>query len=139
MYNIYRTRTRSFPGTRYADVYKSAYHYYKQIKRKTRRRPYVRSMYFHKQKVFLELFWQHTRMHRNVGDKARRVKYFACAIELIQFSRLEPTTKENPNKSGELLHRFTGMTPNGKIFYVQIKERKRSEQKWLLSVFPEQK
>lgn len=66
----------------------------------------------------------------------RRLKYFPCAIELIQKSRFEPESKENPNKRTEILHRFTGVTKENDIFFVQIKEDKRTGQKWLISVFP---
>ncbi|MBI2427002.1 MAG: hypothetical protein HYV34_04090 [Candidatus Kerfeldbacteria bacterium] len=138
MHQVYYTRTKPFPGTRYADVYRPALAFYSQIKRKSKRRPYVRSAYFQKQKVFLELFWQHVRMKRNLRDKTRRVKYFSCAIELLEHSRFDPITKDNPNRSGELLHRFSGMAPNGNLYYVQVKENKRTGRKWLISVFPEE-
>ncbi len=64
------------------------------------------------------------------------MKYFACAVELIQKSRFEPKTKENPNKQNELLHRFFGITADNELFCVQIKEDKKKDQKFLISVFP---
>ena len=67
----------------------------------------------------------------------RRMKYFGCAVELIQKTRFEPVTKENPNKTGEILHRFYGLTSDNELFYVQIKEDKRKDQRFLISVFPE--
>lgn len=95
----------------------------------------MRSAYFDKQKVFLGLFWQHLH-EKNLRDKARRVAYFSCAIELIQKTRHDPTTKENPNRKGEFVHRFAGSTPDNEIFFVQIKEDRRTNQKWFISVFP---
>ena len=56
--------------------------------------------------------------------------------ELIKKSRVEPTTKENPNTPSELLHRFTGATKGNDIFFVHIKEDRRTGQKYLISVFP---
>ena len=69
----------------------------------------------------------------------RRMKFFGCAIELIQNSHFEPTSKENPNKPGEILHRFAGISADNEIFFVQIKEDKRNNQKCLISVFPVEK
>jgi len=66
----------------------------------------------------------------------RRMKFFGCALELIKNSRFEPTSKENPNKPTEILHRFAGVTKNNDLFFVQIKEDKRTSEKWLVSVFP---
>lgn len=85
------------------------------------------------------LFWQHLHEKMNIRNKTRRVKYFPCAIELIKNNRYEPISKENPNRQGEILHRFSGITPENEIFFVQIKEEKKTGQKWLMSVFPLEK
>ena len=66
----------------------------------------------------------------------RRMKFFECGIELITKSRFDPTSKENPNKINEILHRFAGSCPSGEQFYVQIKEDKPTGQKMLISIFP---
>lgn len=133
---IYQTKKQKLSGTQYNEVYKQAFGFYKQIKAKTKRRSYVRSTYFNKEKVFLELFWQHLGQKLNFRDKVRRLKYFSCAIDLIQNSIYEPSSKENPNKKSELLHRFAGMTKDKELFFVQIKEDKKKGEKWLMSVFP---
>lgn len=132
---IYQTKSNKLPGTRYADVYKNAFAQYKKIKRKTKRRPYIRSAYFKKDKIFLELFWQHLHQ-KNWRDRVRRVRYFACAIELIKNTRFDPESKEHPKNSSQILHRFTGITPNGDAFRVQVREDKKTGQKWLISTFP---
>lgn len=124
------------PGTHWWQVSKKAVGLYKEIASKTKRRPYVRSAYFDKQKVFLGIFWQHLHEKENIRDKVRRLKYYPCAIELIQKTRHEPTSKENPNRPGEIVHRFAGSTPDNEIFFVQIKEDRRTGQKWFMSVFP---
>jgi len=72
----------------------------------------------------------------NLNDKTRRLKYYPCAIELIQKSRIEPTSKENPNRVGEIVHRFAGSTRENELFFVQIKELKKNGEKSLMSVFP---
>ncbi|HRZ95812.1 MAG TPA: hypothetical protein P5262_04600 [Candidatus Moranbacteria bacterium] len=133
---VYKTKTKPFSGTDFREVYRKAFHFYSRIKRKTKRRPYVRSAYFKKDKIFLELFWHHLHEKENFRDKIRRMKYFQPAVELIQKSKFDPESAENPNKSGEMLHRFYGITANSELFCVQIKEEKRSGKKWLMSVFP---
>lgn len=132
----YKAKTPKLPGTRWAEASKNARNFYRAIKSKTKRRPYVRAAYFNKQKIFLELFWHHLHEKENLRDKTRRVKYFPCALELIQKSRYEPISKENPNKNGETVHRFAGITSDNEVFFVQIKEMKRNGEKWLMSVFP---
>ena len=131
----YKTKSIILAGTSYKEISKKAFGLYNQIRRKTKRRPYVRSAYFKKDKIFLSLFWTHI-YNKNYWDQMRRMKFFGCALELIQNSRFEPTSKENPNKPTEILHRFAGVTKNNDLFFVQIKEDKRTSEKWLVSVFP---
>ncbi len=69
----------------------------------------------------------------------RRMKFFACGIELIKKSKQEPISKENPNKHGEILHRFAGSTKDKELFFVQIKEEKSTGKKFLISIFPIEK
>lgn len=133
---IYQAKTRKIPGTDWSEVSGPAFGLYSQIKKKTKRRPYVRSAYFKKEKIFLELFWHHLHEKENFRDKIRRVKFFPVAIELIRNSKIEPISVDNPNKPNETLHRFSGVTKDGELFLVQIKEEKRSGKKWLMSVFP---
>ena len=133
---LYKTKTKKLPGSDFHEVSRKAHELYNKIKKKSKRRPYVRSVYFKKDKIFLELFWKHLYEKENFRDKLRRMKYFGLAIELIQKSRLEPASSENPNKSSEVLHKFSGLTREGELFHVQIKEEKKNGKKWLMSVFP---
>jgi hypothetical protein len=133
---IYKAKTKQIPGSDFREVNRKVHDLYVKIKRKSKRRPYVRSAYFKKDKIFLELFWKHLYEKENFRDKIRRMKYFEVAMELIQKSRLEPASADNPNKPGEILHKFSGVTKVGELFYVQIKEEKNSGRKWLMSVFP---
>ncbi len=132
---IYQVSTKKISGTKYAEVYPKAYALFKELRRKTKRRPNLRSAYFKKDKIFLDYFWEHLHQ-KNSRDRTRRLKLYACALELIKNSKNEPTTKENPNKKSEVLHRFAGMTPERELFFVQINEDKKTGQKFLLSVFP---
>lgn len=131
----YQTKTGRLPGTNYKEVYKKAQDIFKDIKRQTKRKPYLRSAYFLKQKVFFDYFWIHL-FEKQRPERFRRLKYFAAAIELIQKSRNHPVSMQNTSKQSEMLHRFTGKTSDGEIFYVQIKENKRKETKQFMSVFP---
>ena len=105
------------------------------IKKKTKRRPYVRSEFFKKDKIFLEAYWQH--LHQKAWkDRYRRVRFFPCGLELVQNTRVSPVSKENPFDRSQILHRFTGITPEKELFRVQIKEEKDTKNKWLMSIFP---
>lgn len=133
---IYRTKATKLKGTDFKEVHNRALAIYNPIKKKTKRRPYIRSAYFRKEKIFLGLFWQHLFDKKNWKDRVRRLKYLPAAIELIRHSRFEPKSKENPNNNSEILHRFAAITSENDLFYVQIKEDKRTGQKWLMSVYP---
>jgi hypothetical protein len=132
----YQTKTSKLRGTNYREVRKKAFLFYDEIVGKSKRKPYVRSAYFKKEKIFLDLFWHHLFEKKNYWDKTRRMKFFQCAIELIQKSHFSPVSKENPNKKSEILYRFAGITKEKEIFFVQIKENRNNHRKWLISVFP---
>jgi hypothetical protein len=132
----FTTKSQKLPGTRYADVYRKAYNIYKPMKRKKKRRPFIRSAYFDKDKVFLGLFWHHLKDKLNLREKTRRLKYLPCALELIKNSKLDPVSKQSMDKAYEILHRFMGITIDQEVFCVQIKENKKNNQKFLISVFP---
>lgn len=133
---VYKTKSRRTAGTTYSEIKKITSFLFSSIKNKTKRRPYVRSAYFAKEKIFLDFFWSHIFEKENRNDRIRRMRYFGCAIELIENSRCLPISKQNPNKSVEMLHRFFGMTSEGEVFCVQIKENKKNKQKALISIFP---
>jgi len=104
---VYKTKTKKLSGTDFREVNRKAHEIYARIKKKSKRRPYVRSAYFKKEKIFLELFWKHLYEKENFRDKIRRMKYFGCAVELIQESHFNPISKKNLHKSGEILLGFT--------------------------------
>jgi hypothetical protein len=132
---IYKTKIKHISGTSYREVYSQAKFLYKQIESKTKRKPYVRSKYFKGEKVFLDYFWDHIGKKKPT-DRFRRLRQYECALDLMRNSRIKPETKDNPNDSGEILHRFTGINGNNEIFCVQITQEKKSGKKYFLSVFP---
>jgi len=115
------------------EILKRAREYFEALMRKTKRQPYMRSAYFGKQKIFFTYFWKHL-YQKSPRQRRHRVVFLPCAIELIKKSRNAPTTKPNPNKKSELLHRFYGITKKREIFYVQIKENVTTDRKELMSV-----
>ena len=132
----YQTKAKKLSGTSYTEVRRKAFRLYLDIKRKSKRKPYIRSAYFKKDKIFLDLFWSHLFEKKNFADLMRRTKLYPCTIELNEKSRLAPRSKENVDKRSEILHRFTGMTAEGELFFVQIKEIKSTGKKCLVSAFP---
>ena len=136
MPQVYQTKCKKLAGTDFREVNKKALAMYKIIKQKSKRRPYVRSIYFNKTKIFLSIFWQHTYDKNHYIDQFRRLKFFPCGIELIQFTKYNPESKENVDDRSEILHRFSGITCENELFFVQIKEDKRTGEKFLISIFP---
>lgn len=134
--NIYKTRAGELSGTDFYEVRAAAMDVFKKIKRRSRRQPYVRSAYFKKNKIFLNVFWQHLFDKDNWRERMRRLKYFEAAVELLEHSHFKPESKINPNKKSEILHRFMGLSREGTVFYVQVKENSLSKKKFLMSIFP---
>jgi hypothetical protein len=131
---IYQTKAGRLKGTDFTEVRKRAFFVFKQIKKKSKRHPYIRSAYFNKEKIFLNLFWQHL-FEKPLGERLRRLKYFAAAVELLEGSRSEPELKMDPSTK-EQFYRFSGRSKEGDLFYVQIKCKYPSNNKHLISIFP---
>ncbi|MEK7064339.1 MAG: hypothetical protein AAB973_01895 [Patescibacteria group bacterium] len=132
----YQTKTSIVSGSEYKEVHKKILDYFQTIKAKTKRKPYVRSPFFHKEKVFFDFFWTHLFQKSNWKDRTRRLKFFPAAVDLIKNTHQRPESKPNPNKKSETLHRFAGLTKEKQLFFVQIKENKRTKTKQLISIFP---
>lgn len=131
----YQTKANKLSGTSLKEIKKNALIFYKrEIEKSSKKQPYVRSAYFKKEKVFFNYFWQHI-FQKSPKERFERLKYFKAAVDLVKNSRNQPTSKENPNKKGEILHRFAGLTRNKEIFYVQIKEDRKSKKKYFMSCF----
>lgn len=131
----YRCRVKQLAGSDYHEVYALASNAYQKAKGSTKRRPYVRAVFYNKEKIFLPLFWEHL-MQKHWKERVVRMKLFPCAIELLQRSTCMPISKQNPNKPAELLHRFLGITSENVEFVVQVRENKRTGEKWFMSAFP---
>jgi hypothetical protein len=134
----YQTKANLLPGTAASEVFPHARAFFRSIEKKTKRKAYIRSVYFRKDKIFLTHFWRHLFQKSRV-EQVRRLKYLLCAIELLRHSRNEPSSRESTEEAGIILHRFAGLTKTKELFYVQIKECKRTNKKEFMSVFPHKK
>src|SRR3990167_9502755 len=131
----YQTKASRLSGTSLSEVMRGAHVIYNAIERKTKRRPYIRSTYFKKEKIFFDFFWEHLG-HKSPRERLERLKYFYATIELIECSHQAPISKINPNKKSEVLHRFAGLTREKELFFLQIKENARTHHKYFMSCFP---
>lgn len=131
----YQAKSGKVSGTNLGEVYKNAERFYhKEITSKTKRRPYVRSAYFKKEKIFFDFFWDHLRQ-KSPKIRFQRLRYFKVSCELIKKSRNNPIIKSNPNKPKEIFYKFGGLTSSKEMFFVQIKEDKK-KRKYFMSCFP---
>ena len=64
----------------YKEAYRADAVVYSEIEKRTKRKPYVRSAYFSKQKIFFDYFWLHLRQ-KPFAERARRLKFFAEFLE----------------------------------------------------------
>jgi len=63
-----------------------------EIKKQTKRRPYIRSVYFKKEKIFLDYFREHL-FQKSPKERMERLKYFKAAFEMIKDSKIGPIEK----------------------------------------------
>ena len=138
MIKAHQVKTSASPGSDFKEVYPPARKLYNRIKAQTKRQPYVRSKYFRNDKVFIELFWVHLNQ-KSQKERRKRLKFYACAIELLRETRLEPSTKPSLKRNAELFHRFAGVTQKNELFYVQIKENTRTKRRILCLFSPRNK
>lgn len=130
----YQTKSKKISGTSYGEVMRGTLAAYDEIKKQTKRRPYVRSAYFKKEKIFFDYFREHL-FQKSPKERMRRMRYFRAACELIKNSRFGPIEKTESFEKKEVLYRFSGLTAEKDLFYVQIKEDKR-RRKYFMSCFP---
>ncbi|MDR0875963.1 MAG: hypothetical protein LBN12_07135 [Clostridiales Family XIII bacterium] len=109
---VYRTKSSKISGRSYIDVERAARRHFKEIAQQSKRNPYIRSIYFQKDKIFLKIFWQHL-MEKHEGDRKRRLKFYIAAIELLRYTTIDPDSRQNPNGRNEMVHRFAGETKDG--------------------------
>ncbi len=132
---VYQTKVQHLSGSSYREISKQARLLMHQIEKRTRRKPYIRSAYFDKEKIFLDYFWPHLDQNSK-RERLRRMRYLSCAIELIEYSKNAPEINNELGSKKVVLYRFAGKTPENELFYVQIKGDLKNSHKYLMSVFP---
>ena len=132
----FHSKYDKLPGSDYSELTKAMWRIYNDIRKRTNRKPYIRSPYFKKSKVFLETYIQHLNQ-KTRRDRMRRIRYFLCGVDLLRNSREIPESRSSPNSRSEIVHRFAGKTKSGEIFYVQVREDRRGN-KYLMSIFPDE-
>lgn len=133
--NYYQSKFKKSPDNNYRDVLDNANQIFRKIEVKTKRRPYVRSVYFRKEKIFFDYFWRHV-FQKAPKERVERLRYFEASIDLIKNSRISPDSKINQDKKSEILHRFYGRTKDKNEFCVQVKEDIKTKRKYFMSCFP---
>jgi hypothetical protein len=131
----YQTKNNKLAATDYSEAVRKARHIFDELERKTKRRPYIRSVYFQKQKIFFDYFWAHLNQ-KSRNERLSRLLYLPCGLEVIAKSRQSPTVKPNPNNKDEIFYRFLGCTAENELFRVQIKQSRKTGRYQLMSVFP---
>lgn len=89
----YKTKSSKLPGSNLGEVYTSAWKIFHEIEKKTKRKAYIRSAYFKKEKIFFDHFWIHLKQ-KGPKERFKRLKYFEAAIAVISESKNEPTIKK---------------------------------------------
>ncbi len=130
--NVYKSKYRQLSGTDYSEVTKSARNEYARVQKLTKRQPYVRSKYFARDKVFINIFWNHLAQKRK-GEQIVRAKLLLAAFDLLRNTMHQP---DSIFDSGRALHRFYGETEDGIKFAVQVKHDLKTGRKDFMSVFP---
>ena len=134
----FKSKYGKLSGTTYDEAVRNARKEYIKIQHLTKRQPYVRSKYFDGDKIFINIFFNHL-VQKRKGEQLQRSKLFLCAIDLLRNTRSSPKTIFSNNNMNEMLHRFEGETKDGEVFYVQVKQNKRTGRKDFMSVFPPKK
>lgn len=133
--NFYQCKAKCLTGHRYTDIMPLARVLFRELKRKTKRRPYVRSAYFEKDKIFFDFFWHHLNTMLP-SERAKRLRFFPCALELLQKSRNNPITFIDVQRPDVIKHMFQGKTADGYCFAVVIQQERKTGKKQLLTLYP---
>lgn len=129
---VYQSKFNRIPGTDYAEATKNARREYSKVQKSTKRQPYVRSRYFSKDKIFINIFWNHLAQKRK-GEQIVRAKLLLVALDLLRNTTFDP---ESIFEKGSALHRFYGVTADKVDFAVQVKHDLKTGRKDFMSVFP---
>lgn len=83
MKRVYIVKANKLKGSNYGEIHKKAFAQYLIIKKRSKRRPYIRSAYFRKDKIFLNLFWSHLGDKFSHKDKIRICGHYSRKREVL--------------------------------------------------------
>lgn len=129
---FYKSKYSQLSGTDYREATRNARKEYAKIQKLTRRQPYVRSRYFSKDKIFVNIFWNHLAQKRK-GEQIVRAKLLLAAFDLLRNTTQQPDSMFD---NGHALHRFYGETADNVRFAVQVKHDIKTGRKDFMSAFP---
>lgn len=136
---LYLSKYNKYPGSSEPEVVKVARDYYDAIrKRNSRRRPYIRSAYYGREKVFLTIYWDHL-FQKNRKERILRSKLYRCGIDLVRYNRHQPIIVKESNNPNVVFNRFLGRTKDGELYWVQVIIDTKTKRKDLISIFPYKK
>lgn len=139
MARVFKSKFGKIPGSSLEEVMKAARKEYHIIQKRTPRRvAYIRSKYFTKDKIFINIFWDHLNQ-KSPKERAKRLKFYICAIDLLRNTTIASDSIFTNLDMDIGLHKFFGQTKDGEYFCVQVKQNKRSGRKDFMSVFPAKK
>ncbi|MCL2280636.1 hypothetical protein FWC31_01990 [Candidatus Saccharibacteria bacterium] len=75
-------------------------------------------------------------MEKRINPRTKRLKYYACCLDLLGNSTCEPTIKPDPGDANRRFYRFYGRSADGYEFIVQVVEEIKTGNKFLISCFP---
>lgn len=131
----YHSKHNTLVGSSYSEIVTKARKEFNAIRKTTKRQPYIRSKYFHGDKIFITLFWDHL-MQKQRSTIVKRLKFYLAALDLLQNTNSQPESNIDPKDKNIILHRFYGLTRNDISFRVQVKQNIRNGRKDFMSVFP---
>lgn len=95
---LYKTKLSKISGTNLKEINKNVRRIYKKLIVNAKRKPFICSAYFKKEKIFFDYFWDHLKQK---GQKARfkRLQFFEAAVELIKNSKAAPAIDRRSDKN----------------------------------------
>ncbi len=132
--DVFISKMTMLKGTSYKEVSVLARKYYNSIRTGTKRQPYVRSRFFHGDKVFIAVFWEHL-AQKHQKERTRRLKFYVAALDLLRNTMTKPEVTASSAQHKYSFYRFYGITRDGTRFCVQVRADEKTGRKDFMSVF----
>lgn len=130
---VYRSKYIKITGTSYEEIIRNARKQHQVIKKRTKRQPYIRSKYFNRDKIFVNLFWEHL-MQKHRGEQQQRARFYLCAIDLLRNNTHDPRTIFTYGNLNIMLHRFIGISKDKEFLRTSKTKQKNWSQRFYICV-----